>query len=306
MLADGDGVEKDPSKAAKLFSLASTQGMVPAMQRLGSAYLEGAGIPKDSEKGRELLMRAAGQKDIIAMATLGRIYEKGDGVSIDYTQAVRWYHLAADHNHLEANYKLYTLVRMGLGGEQYNTTFLTFLKFAADHGLPRAQSDYGLCLMWGVGGAAQDPMKAFDYYEKAAEQGCAGGFAGLEQWFAFHKLRGMSEPEQHGKEDEYHKKTLSALRKDAESGDPGAELAYGQALQRDNQPDWNLWISKGVEKLEKYSQQGDACSSVSLAYFFRDGPPQWKDRQKANKYLEKASTQGCNMPADDLELFRKD
>jgi TPR repeat protein len=49
MYADGQGVERDISKAASWYRKAAEQGVAEAQYRLGNMYRDGTGVPRDLE-----------------------------------------------------------------------------------------------------------------------------------------------------------------------------------------------------------------------------------------------------------------
>jgi TPR repeat protein len=63
LYANGDGVDQDYPKAAKLFREAAKWGSAPAQKNLGIMYINGHGVPKNNEKAYSWLARAADQGD---------------------------------------------------------------------------------------------------------------------------------------------------------------------------------------------------------------------------------------------------
>lgn len=232
----------------------------------------------------------------------------------DYVHAAKWYELAVETNSAERSYGLSKLVRVGLGVEPNSESSLKLLKFAADQGHPRAQSEYGDCLMWGIRGAVSNPWTALEYYRKAAEQGWVDGFGGLSTWDRLYGPSESSGSESEARMKESQRHFMAALRKEAEGGDPEMQLRFGQALLDDNQQANSnenqgkgcSWVNKGIQGLQERSQRGDAFASVALAWFFKTATAIWKDGQKTRAYLEKAAQQDYRMPSEELAAFAKD
>ena len=91
----GQGVERDPDKAAHWALLAAKQDHPTAQLLVGSLYLDG--IPKkDPAEALKWLYKAATQdkkKDAAAQAKffIGKCYEDGVGVPRNHEEALKWY-----------------------------------------------------------------------------------------------------------------------------------------------------------------------------------------------------------------------
>jgi len=90
----GKGTARDPSEAARHFSLAINCS--PGAQHgLGLCYLEGLGVDKDCREATRLLRLAVDQGYAPAQCALGGCYEGGRGVETNTVQAVELYRKAA-------------------------------------------------------------------------------------------------------------------------------------------------------------------------------------------------------------------
>lgn len=69
-----------------------------AQMELGLLYQEGQGVDRDPTKAVALYTRAAFSDDPAAQAELGILYEKGIGVTKDPVTAYAWFSLAADQH----------------------------------------------------------------------------------------------------------------------------------------------------------------------------------------------------------------
>ncbi|MEZ5932244.1 MAG: tetratricopeptide repeat protein [Alphaproteobacteria bacterium] len=102
LFASGQGVERDPARAAALFEEAyqkSSSFKSRAAYELGLLLMEGGdGLEADQARARELMAEALDGGEIRAASTLGRIYQKGQGVEPDPGQAIVYYREAAPTN----------------------------------------------------------------------------------------------------------------------------------------------------------------------------------------------------------------
>jgi TPR repeat protein len=62
---------------------------------MGQSYCEGDGVEKDYSKAIAWFRRASESGDQYAQVYLGAIYYRGLGVKRDYIEAAKWYHKAA-------------------------------------------------------------------------------------------------------------------------------------------------------------------------------------------------------------------
>ena len=105
-LAEGDGVEKDETAAAKFYREAAEAGFAPAQYALACLYAGGRGMKRDLKQAAFWYRKAADQGDPEAQNNLGALYAKGQGVRRSYRQAVRWYGLSAEQKDPEATSNL--------------------------------------------------------------------------------------------------------------------------------------------------------------------------------------------------------
>ena len=95
MYLNGIGIEKDASKAAKLFSAPSEKDDAKAQYFLGQAYLHGDGIEKNENKSFVLFKKSAEQGHVDAQAQLGFAYSLGQGVEVNMAEALKWFRKAS-------------------------------------------------------------------------------------------------------------------------------------------------------------------------------------------------------------------
>lgn len=95
---NGDGVPKDLAQAAEWYRLAATLGRHPAAEfRLGQMYYSGLGVQNDPAEAIKWYRRAAESGYAAAQYVLGDIYQNGWNVEKDYALAYKWYTLALPH-----------------------------------------------------------------------------------------------------------------------------------------------------------------------------------------------------------------
>jgi hypothetical protein len=71
------------------------QGVAAAQFNLGLMYANGRGVSKDDTAAAKWFRLAADQGHALAQNNLGAMYANGRGVSKDAVQAYRWFNLAA-------------------------------------------------------------------------------------------------------------------------------------------------------------------------------------------------------------------
>jgi TPR repeat protein len=91
MLRKGQGVEKDPAQAKRLFQFAAQAGLATAAADLGEMLLMGEGAPPDPAQALPWLQMAAMAHHAIAEYHLGTMYETGNGVDKDIGMAKKLY-----------------------------------------------------------------------------------------------------------------------------------------------------------------------------------------------------------------------
>lgn len=93
--AEGDGVIKNDTEAAKWLALAAGQGLVEAEYRYGLALLEGRGVVQDYKAAFQWIEKTAKRGYAPAQYSLGELYRYGTGTAIDKARAYLWFNLAA-------------------------------------------------------------------------------------------------------------------------------------------------------------------------------------------------------------------
>ena len=194
---EGDGVEKDPVKAAELLGKASALGDPQAASSLGYMLMVGEGVPMDMAEAERQLRRAASGGVTAAMCNLGVILSESDP-----EESLGWFERAADLGNLKAVRNLAASYSSGCGASLDKARAAEYYRRAADLGDPDAQYDLAFMLDSGEG-IPQDREEAERLFTLSAKQGdtdaclCIGGilyergdYAGAEGHFMTAALKG--------------------------------------------------------------------------------------------------------------------
>ena len=168
--ANGDGVVRDPVKAAKYLRKAAEQGSARAQCRLGLNYAAGDGVKPDKTEAARWLYRAADQGFAEAQFDLGLCYANGDGVAKNAVEAVAWYRKAADQGLPDAEGELGNCYLEGSGVPTDIPEGVKWTRKAAEQGFALAQNTLGLCYSKGRG-VARDYVEAYKWFNLAAGKG---------------------------------------------------------------------------------------------------------------------------------------
>ena len=142
--ANGEGVAKDLSEAARLYKLAAKQGNANAQANLGFCYYSGEGVVEDLSKAVELSTLAANQGHAAAQSNLGFCYYSGEGVVKDLSKTVEFYTLAANQGNASAQSNLGYCYEKGEGVAKDFSKAVRLYKLAANQGNARAQNNLKL------------------------------------------------------------------------------------------------------------------------------------------------------------------
>lgn len=112
----GQGVEKDPTEAVRLFTLSAKQGNQYAQSNLGLIYADGHDdIEPDYEKARYWFEKAVEQGNAYAQGSLGYLYENGLGVEVNFKKALTLYQTSASQGNVLAHRNLGFAYKEGKG-----------------------------------------------------------------------------------------------------------------------------------------------------------------------------------------------
>ena len=128
---EGFSVPHDPDFAVHLLQGASDDGHVASTVYLAEHYLFGKNCPKDVGAALELLYVAAAKGEPAAMYYLALVYDK----ELDYSnsfEAAYWYRRAAEYGHFKSQIRLASLYAIGRGVPRCHETAQAFLEVALE------------------------------------------------------------------------------------------------------------------------------------------------------------------------------
>jgi localization factor PodJL len=161
-----------PSDAPAELQQAALSGDAAALYEIASRAAEGRGMAKDMTIAARLFERASQAGLPPAQERLAMMHTKGEGVPLDLKQAAFWYERAALGGNIRAMHNLATLLASGQNGKPDYAAALRWYGEAAESGLRDSQYNVGILLAGGIG-AKPDQPKAFQWFSLAADQGDA-------------------------------------------------------------------------------------------------------------------------------------
>ncbi len=151
MYAVGDGIARDPAKAAKWRRKAAEQGNARAQCLLGLQYAEGDGVKRNMTEAVYWMRKAADQDLAEAQFDLGMWYAHGEILGRSIVDAVELFRKAAAQGLPEAESELGNCYFEGMGVPKNIPEGIKWTQKAAEHGHPGAQHALGLCYAKGKG-----------------------------------------------------------------------------------------------------------------------------------------------------------
>jgi TPR repeat protein len=134
--------------ALRLLRPLAEQGSARAQNTLGAMYAEGAGVPKDASEAARWYRLAADQGYAIAQDNLAVAYIEGHGLGENDAEAAKWFHKAADQGVVQAQNDLAVLYYNGRGLPQDKAEAVNWWRKAANQGLAEAQFNLGKVPHW--------------------------------------------------------------------------------------------------------------------------------------------------------------
>ncbi|MGX5775494.1 hypothetical protein [Methylorubrum zatmanii] len=132
--AEGRGVTRDLSLAAKLYEKLANAGFAPAQFKAGNAYEKGSGVVRDIAQAKLWYGRAAEQGNVRAMHNLAVLHAENPAANgkPDFALAASAFRRAAEHGVRDSQYNLAVLYARGLGvGQNLVQSYLWFSAAAA-------------------------------------------------------------------------------------------------------------------------------------------------------------------------------
>lgn len=180
LYALGHGIEQDYKQSAEWFAKAMASGNSLAAYSLGGQYYRGQGVEKDDTRAFKLFTIAAADEkrpNAYAQYQLGKMYADGCGTAVDAAAAQKWNALAYQGflriEQTKADDRLYyRLGSMNLTGTGTDMNFnLAAEYFAKAVDFGNADAMYGLGkLLLRIDYPDRNPEKAIDYLAQAAEK----------------------------------------------------------------------------------------------------------------------------------------
>ena len=167
MFLNGDGVEKDITKAVEWLKQAALEENEFAEYALGRIYLKGAEVEKDDVVAEEYLLKAANRGNKYAAYLLGKEYLSGETFGKDAENAEKYLLKAAEHDNKFAEY---ILGKEYLRGENFPKDVqkaIYYLKRAAEKNFDFAEYELGKIYLFG-NDIPKDAETALEYLKSAA------------------------------------------------------------------------------------------------------------------------------------------
>lgn len=167
--SDGTFVEKDDEKAIIWLEKAASKDL-QSLIYLAKAYEEGNGTEKDLTKAFECYLKAAEQNSIESINKIGDMYYDGLGVERDYDQSFMYHERAANLGFVDAIYKLGIHYYNAEGCKKDIKKSLQYYQDAANLGYAPAEYKLGNCYN-GVYGIDKNVKLSQQWLIKAAIDG---------------------------------------------------------------------------------------------------------------------------------------
>ena len=158
LYAQGLGVRRDMTEAARWYRQAADQGNAEAEFALGQMYSRGWGVPRDQADAMRWL-QMANAPDTDGPPTDWAIVE-GFGIAQDQKQAASWYLSAAEKGHAEAQFNLGRLYATGKGVAHDEEQAARWIRASASQGYAPAQARLGMRYATGSG-MTEDDRRAY-------------------------------------------------------------------------------------------------------------------------------------------------
>ena len=323
-LVNGIGCEKDVQRGIDWWLKAAMQGSAPFQYNLGVLYFEGKDVEQDDLEAVKWFKKAAENGYAPAQASLASCYACARGVPKNESEAIVWCRKAAEKGFVPAQYNMGAFYYNGCNAIT-KVEAQKWLRMAAGKGYSEAaklieedgnetQSLYEQAENYyrGQNGVKEDRAKAFELYQKAAEQGHADAQYSLGYMYAYGECAAKDE-----------EKALFWYRKAAAQGhEKAGRMARGIESQRNSslgtgrysrpQPQ-SVSAKEAYEKGENFyygqngfaqsyadavswyrfaAGQGHVWAQYSLGYCYQHGQGVGKDEAEAVKWFRKAAEEG--------------
>jgi TPR repeat protein len=136
----GDGMPKDPAKAAEQYRIGAGLGHSNAMNNLARLHLRGEGVTRDEDRAVQLLWQASALGNQYAPQQLARMRLKGWAMERDVEAAVELLELAAARGFRQADLELGQIFAVGDAARADPVRALRHFILAGDLGADEASS----------------------------------------------------------------------------------------------------------------------------------------------------------------------
>jgi len=168
---NGQGVEKDYSKALFWYDKAVSSGDAAAYNKLGFFHERGMGVPADEAKALEFYKRGAEAGVAVSMYNVAQMHDSGKGMAApDQPEAARWLYKAANTGMGRAQLELANRYLSGNGLMEDKIAAAAWLERASQSGYPQAQLRFAQ-LLEGGDGIPRSMLGAARWYQSAARAG---------------------------------------------------------------------------------------------------------------------------------------
>lgn len=184
---NGNGVEKDVTKALEWYEKSVAQGFVKAQVNLGTMLREAPdGIPQDYPRAAKLFEAAMAQDFPFAFWERGRMYEQGEAGPVDYPAAIKLYERGLELGNGESGNALAQLYRKGQGVEKDEPRARALYAQAAQTGYKVALGNLAHSYEIGMGGN-KDALAAYALYHEAVVRGDGNAAVNLAHFMLTNK-----------------------------------------------------------------------------------------------------------------------
>lgn len=166
---NGEGVEKDNTKAVDWYQKSAEQGNSDAQANLGAMYQYGFGVEKSDSEALSWFRKSADQGNSSGQNLLGVMYFMGAGIQKNDSEAVSWFRKSGEQGNSQAQVNLGLIYQKGVGVEKNDAEAVSWFRKAAERGNSDAQLNLGAMYQYGTG-VEKSNEQAVSWYRKAADQ----------------------------------------------------------------------------------------------------------------------------------------
>ena len=217
----GAVVKKDPAEALRWTKLLAESGDAAGRRELGIIYRYGQGVPADSELAAHWLQLAIEKQDAVARTELRALFDDEKATPTETRAAHRWHFHLAFLGYARSMNQVGEYFRDGVGVEKADAVrAFGFFQQAANKGYARAKYNLGDAFGRGLG-TEIDRAKESRFKKEAVAQ--AGSDAAFRYYVGSLQLRTL-------KAGESRDEALRWLGLAADQNHPGAQLLLSSAL----------------------------------------------------------------------------